>query len=274
MSDVERNESLLLAVVVPTFNRPELLEGALASLLGQTYQNWRAYVVNDCSSVDYSSVECRFRGDSRFHFLRTEANGGINHARNVGIDQALGDGADFVTFLDDDDEFSSSYFSSALKEIREHYPEYKWFMSNNYGEQKKSSKVIKDSGEFDFIDDYIYKKFRGDKAHLFSRELFNGLRLDDKFRNSHRWPFFIEAASRGKIWAFPHDSIKKRYLDGGITKGTGKKKVRDAAQIRHQVYKHWSVIKKRPFKWIAYRYLLQELIKAPGRYLKRFLSRN
>src|SRR5262245_37865158 len=48
-------ERPLVSVVMPTFNRPQMLRDALASVSRQTYGNWEAIVVND-GGCDISSV--------------------------------------------------------------------------------------------------------------------------------------------------------------------------------------------------------------------------
>lgn len=44
-----------IGVIIPTYERKELLLRALVSLQKQTYENWEAYVVDDSSSEDVKS---------------------------------------------------------------------------------------------------------------------------------------------------------------------------------------------------------------------------
>ena len=253
-----------VGVVIPTFNRPDLLGISLESLQEQTWKNWLAVVVNDASIADYSFVEERFAEDSRILFVRNEKNSGANASVNRGFDELEKHGVDYVTFLDDDDELAADYFSVALNKAAEK-PEYGWYMSNNYGERKDSTRDIFEEGEFDWIDDYIYGKIRGDKAHLIASEVLAGVRMDTRFRASHRWPFYIDLGEKTRILAFPHDSIKKAYLEGGITRK--KKSPKNWLEVYDKFHRHWYVIKLRPTTWPAYKYLALELLKTPGRLL-------
>lgn len=250
-------------VIIPTYNRPDMLTEALRSLQAQTYPHWRALAVNDASTVDYAEAEARFAGDARIRFVRRDANGGVNQTCNTGLDLAAQeDDIDFIAIMDDDDLFLPDYFETAAGVIEEH-PEYGWFMSNNVGEQKASSRTIEHEMVLDYVDDYIYGKFRGDKGRLIAAWILKDLRFDGRFRASHRWPFFTDIAQRTKIWAFPHTSIRKRYLEGGITKAD--KQPGNLRDIWHRFGKHWHVIRRRPGKLAAYRYFLQELAKTPAR---------
>jgi len=253
-------------IIIPTHDRPELLAEALRSLQAQTYEAWRAIIVNDASTKNYARVEAEFAGDARVRFVRREVNGGANEACNTGLNLAAEqDDIDFIAIMDDDDLFAEDYLETADAVIREH-PGYGWFMSNNMGEQKDSSRAIVEEGELDYVDDYIYGKLRGDKGRLISARILKDLRFDGRFPGTHRWPFFTDVAQKTKIWAFPHASIRKRYLEGGITRKD--KRPGDMADVLHRAYKHWHVIRRRPTQWKAYRYFVLEAIKTPGRVLR------
>jgi len=268
-SFLPQDGSLTIGVILPTHNRPQLLAEALASLQAQSHRDWQAVVINDASSEDYGPLEQRFADDERIRFLRRENNGGVNQACNTGLDHfAREGGVDFIAIMDDDDTYAPDYFTEAVRQIRAH-PEYGWFMSNNHGQQKASSRRIDEERELDYVDDYIYGKFRGDKGRLIAASLLREVRFNGRFRGSHRWPFFTDIAQHTRIWAFPHDSVSKRYLAGGITQRAGSSmSLRD---IGHTIYKHWHVIRRRPTKGAAYKYLLLETLKAIPRCLRLLL---
>jgi GT2 family glycosyltransferase len=85
-----------IAVVIPTRNRAEYLEVALASLARQDFDGPRELlVVDDCSSDGTPTLLER----SGTRFVRQEPPRGLNAARNAGI-QATS--APLIAFLDDD----------------------------------------------------------------------------------------------------------------------------------------------------------------------------
>jgi GT2 family glycosyltransferase len=90
----------LVSVIVPTFNRSALVCRAVDSALQQTYSNIQVVVIDDGSTDDTSAVmNRRYGSDSRVKYVCIE-NGGVAHARNVGIPHCTGE---FVGFLDSDD---------------------------------------------------------------------------------------------------------------------------------------------------------------------------
>lgn len=87
----------LVTVLIPTFNRVELVAEAVESCLAQTWQPLEIDVVDDGSSEDVAGAVRRYGPSVRIH---RQENGGVSSARNLGIRLARGD---FVHFLDSDD---------------------------------------------------------------------------------------------------------------------------------------------------------------------------
>lgn len=90
----------MVSVIIPTFNRAELLGKAVGSVLAQTYTDFELFVVDDGSTDRTADVVGAFN-DARIVFLRQE-NRGRSAARNRAI--ALSRGR-YVAFLDSDDEY-------------------------------------------------------------------------------------------------------------------------------------------------------------------------
>jgi glycosyltransferase involved in cell wall biosynthesis len=92
----------IVSVVIPTYNRGQLIERAIHSVLQQTYHNLEVIVVDDSSTDDTAErVAALQHTDSRIRYLRHETNRGAQAARNAGIKSAQGE---YVAFLDSDDE--------------------------------------------------------------------------------------------------------------------------------------------------------------------------
>lgn len=88
---------MVISVLIPTFNRPQLLLRALRSLQAQLYPDWEALVVDD---GDGSGLEAaRGLGDSRIRALPNAGKGQVQ-ARNTALQAASGE---TIALLDDDD---------------------------------------------------------------------------------------------------------------------------------------------------------------------------
>jgi glycosyltransferase involved in cell wall biosynthesis len=86
-----------LSVIIPTYNRADLLTAAIDSVR-RAGSNLEIIVVDDASTDNTREVCERL---SEIRYLRFAENQGLAKARNAGI---LASSAEFVAFLDDDDQ--------------------------------------------------------------------------------------------------------------------------------------------------------------------------
>ena len=88
----------LISVIIPTYNRADVVQRAIASVRQQSYPNWQIIVVDDASADDTEAL-VKLNCD-RLQYIRHQTNLGGSAARNTGIEQAQGE---YVAFLDSDD---------------------------------------------------------------------------------------------------------------------------------------------------------------------------
>lgn len=91
--------SLSISVVIPTYNRANLLSRSITSALREMVDGDELIVVDDGSADDTASVVSRFGKPVRY--VRID-NSGTGRARNVGVGCAT---RELVAFLDSDDEY-------------------------------------------------------------------------------------------------------------------------------------------------------------------------
>lgn len=112
MSTAEQN--ILFSIIMPTYNRAQLIGIAIESVLNQSYDHWELIVVDDGSGDDTRQVvDFYMLNDSRIKYF-CQKNQGESVARNLGISHARGD---YVCFLDDDDYYYEDFLSSFDKLI-------------------------------------------------------------------------------------------------------------------------------------------------------------
>ncbi|MBE9078736.1 glycosyltransferase [Romeria aff. gracilis LEGE 07310] len=100
----------LLSIIIPTHNRPQLLQFAVESALAQTVSNIEVVVVDDASAEPLQLPD-----DPRLRLIRLEASRGGAGARNVGTEAARGR---WVTYLDDDDDLLPSMAEVSLQALQ------------------------------------------------------------------------------------------------------------------------------------------------------------
>jgi glycosyltransferase involved in cell wall biosynthesis len=104
----------LVSVIVPTYNRPDLLVRALGSIKGQTYRNIEVVVVNDAGAAVENLVTW-FGQDANIVYVRHGRNRGLAAARNTGLSVARGE---IITYLDDDDIFLADHVATVVEALQ------------------------------------------------------------------------------------------------------------------------------------------------------------
>lgn len=113
----------LISVIVTTYNREDLLERAVRSVIAQTYPAIELVIVDDCSNEKTAQLIERIRPEcekrfARFIYERNKKNSGSNFSRNRGYSLSQGT---FVTGLDDDDYFLPERLTKLVCRYEEKY---------------------------------------------------------------------------------------------------------------------------------------------------------
>lgn len=96
-----------ISIIMPVYNKEKYIKKAIESILNQTFKDWEMLIIDD-GSTDDSLAVCRIFEDPRIHVISTE-NGGVSHARNIGVDKAQGE---YLTFVDGDDYLAADYLEN------------------------------------------------------------------------------------------------------------------------------------------------------------------
>ncbi len=106
-----------ISVVIPTYNREELITEAIDSVLAQTYRDFEIIVVDDGSRDRTSDRVAQYGDRITYH---VQENCGVAAARNAGIRLSQGE---FVCFLDSDDLWKPQKLATQIR-FADAHPEY------------------------------------------------------------------------------------------------------------------------------------------------------
>lgn len=104
------NYSPLVSVIIPTFNRPDLLKNAVKSVLLQTMQDFELIVINDGGENVQGLLSSLF-SEEKIKFINLDVNKGRSFARNAGLELSKGK---YVAYLDDDDIYYSDHLEKLV----------------------------------------------------------------------------------------------------------------------------------------------------------------
>lgn len=111
--------SVSISVIIPFFNRAQLVSECLSSICKQSLTSWEVLAVDDGSSDSTARVVSDYsKRDERFQLI--ERKGGPKGAcrcRNIGLDAAQGDA---VVFLDSDDLLEPFALEQRVRALEKH----------------------------------------------------------------------------------------------------------------------------------------------------------
>jgi glycosyltransferase involved in cell wall biosynthesis len=114
-----------VSIILPTYNRVDVIGRAVASIIQQTHRDWELLVVDD-GSTDHTIA--RLQGvDARIRFIR-QPNQGVAAARNAGLASATGR---YVAFMDSDDEWLPEFLALTTAFLRAHPTEH-WVATESH----------------------------------------------------------------------------------------------------------------------------------------------
>jgi glycosyltransferase involved in cell wall biosynthesis len=209
-------------VVIPTRNRPHLVQAALESVLRQTSPNVDIVVVNDGSdesfSREYQALEAEIGSRARFFHLPTTPRGhGSSYALNHGARQAMGE---YLCFLDDDDEWTDPDYLSRVRDVLEgskvqvdlHLANQRAFLNGKQLDRMVWIEDLKDQVQRTLLPDQLgaYTITPADLLHsngfchlnttIIRREFFNSINgLDDDIRYENDREFYLRAIDRARL---------------------------------------------------------------------------
>jgi glycosyltransferase involved in cell wall biosynthesis len=116
---------ILFSIIIPTYNRADLIMETLESVFNQVYKNYEVIVVDNCSTDNTQELLQPLIENNRIRYIRHDRNYERSRSRNTGMEHAKGD---FLTFLDSDDFMYPSCLADAALYISEN-PDIKFFQN-------------------------------------------------------------------------------------------------------------------------------------------------
>lgn len=203
----------LVSVVIPTYNRANIISNTINSVLNQTYSNLEIVIVDDFSNDNTEDVVKSFN-DSRIKYIKHTKNSNGSVARNTGIKSSKGE---YIAFLDSDDEWFPEKIDIQLKHILKHKEKdvvsYTQLIAHRGHAKNVSSAQEMDDGEK--ILDYLFINNGTIQTStimldsiLAKRVLFN-----EKLKRHQDWDFCNRLQKQGATFTFVKKPLTVWNLD-------------------------------------------------------------
>ena len=101
------------SIIIPTFNRYDILMRSIQSVFDQTFDDWELILVDDGSTDNTFQILAPYIKKSQVNYFY-QKNGGVCQARNLGAEKSNGK---WLIFLDSDDELTREALSNFSSHI-------------------------------------------------------------------------------------------------------------------------------------------------------------
>ena len=103
----------MISIIIPTYNRANIINRTIMSVLAQTEKDLEVIIIDD-GSTDNTCNIIKNLNDNRIQYFYKK-NGGAASARNLGLSKAQGK---YITFLDSDDCWPERYLEVMLTSLQ------------------------------------------------------------------------------------------------------------------------------------------------------------
>lgn len=103
-------QDVKVSVIMAVYNREDIVERSIISVLSQTYKNFELIIVDD-ASIDKSVFVIKKFKDKRIKLIQQKENKGKAAAVNVALKQATGD---WIAYLDSDNTWDKKFLASMI----------------------------------------------------------------------------------------------------------------------------------------------------------------
>lgn len=182
-----------VSVVMPTYNRADLLPRAIESILTQTYDDFEFIIVDDGSNDNsWEILEAYAAIDSRIRVFYNDQNMGISFSRNKGNDAARGK---YIAVMDSDDIAMPDRLAVSVKYLEDNpdvtvvnsiYTKTTTDKVNNWVPQKRLE-ILMNIGNYYTHPSLIRRDFL----------IKNNIRYDEKFISSEDYDFWRQIIFAG-----------------------------------------------------------------------------
>lgn len=183
---------MTFTIIIPTYNRANLIGETLSSILHQDYTDWECIVVDDGSTDDTQELLRKWvEKDNRFKYIFQE-NAERSAARNKGILNAKGD---YVCFLDSDDKYAPDHLSNINNRILQEKRPQGVFITGMYVIQNEEKTIAPPSPQkYKNFSTYFFKEAVTPSRVCIAKNILKDHKFDVNTRISEDSKLFVAIA--------------------------------------------------------------------------------
>ena len=197
-----------VTVIIPTYNRCNLLAHAIDSVLRQSYKDFELLVIDDGSTDNTRQAVADIKNNRIKYFHKN--NGGASSARNLGLKNTQGQ---FICFLDSDDLWPNNFLQTMTANLQNN-PQYgaaycmRTLLFQDGSKKPSYQKEFFSSGQI--TEKLFQKTFIQTSAICFRKNVLEGIFFDESLTNGEDVDVWLRVSTRTKFLFVPDIQITYR----------------------------------------------------------------
>ncbi len=230
-----------VSVLMLTYNRPQLIGRAIASVCAQSFEDWELIIVQDGSSPETAELlKSWLAKEPRIRYFPRGKVGCIAEASNYGLERARGE---YIAILDDDDYWGERDKLARQVEFLDHNPEYVGCAGGYVaidGEGRERGRFFKPESDADIRINALIANPIANSAAMFRRTVNGEPSLyDPGMLGFADWDFWLMMGTRGKLYNFPAHMAHYALWEGSGSFWSAKNNAVSAVRIVHRYRRHY-----------------------------------
>ncbi len=237
------NKRPKISILIWTYNRADLVERSIKSVLNQTYSDFELVLINNGSQDNTKEVLKKYEGHEKIRVLHLEKNRGDLGGMNYALDQIQGE---WFTTLGDDDEIVENAFELLLEPTKRD-PEINAVTGNSIDTSTKSFAGFGLEKDQYVPIELMVGKVSGEFFGITKTELLGDIRIREDLPGEDN-VFWHQIDTKAKRY-YIHKALKVWYTDHGSTESS---RINSGdSKFRAQLYKklleerfYWELLRK------------------------------
>ena len=120
-------------IILPSRNKEMYLEETVNSVIKQTYDDWKLFIIDDCSTDNSRKIIEKYSSNKKINIIYLKKNMGVAFSRNLGIRVS---NSKYISFIDSDDLWSNNKLEDQINFMEQNnylftYTDYTPFLYKN-----------------------------------------------------------------------------------------------------------------------------------------------
>lgn len=234
-----------VTIIIPTYNRADLLPFAVKSVLSQTFADFELLILDDASTDNTQTIAESFLSDPRVRIVRHPKNIGITANRNYGLSIAKGT---YIAMLDSDDVWLNNNKIARQVEILESHPQIG--IVGTYGKKinidgREMGEITSKAADLSIRHRMMYQNQFIQSSVVIRKEALDAVGwYDEKMPIWEDYELWLRLGEQYQFRNIPEFMTGYREHSGNITKESKEKSI-EAYWIIYKLYR-----KKYPFSFL------------------------